>query len=719
MPQKQDKNILSLSYAHPDRHTAARFLNVMMASYHDYLKKENDELASAQLAYLDKRQAELTSSLDRVLDEQSNYMKENLGRDGFVGLKEEVEMLAIPKQAYTSKLFDLEVEEKRLEKEREELPFVLSTLEEREKDDKSKKSAPALLESDQQRYQEQLLQISLKETEMKAAAPGQSELTHVIEEIKETELFIDRLEKRLELPTNSILLKDAKNLVRIRVDEIQKLKRDPAHKGADVIAKEKELVSYLLLHKQLLTDKKRALEENLSLRTSFNKELQGINLATAQNLYVSYQNQLDGIQSTIRQLLYLRDQILAPDFEMSSLGALLKDAVGQGLVQKAADIALQLRDQKNRSIKEIFRLKEALETEKTFLIHHIDQTIELEKLRTKLVEERIVSLQRICLDLIKKEKTLIEDKLGEISVKMEDLPEKWKLENHLRFKKELGMGVIDGISKIVETKNLHYNLFYVDSKPIDLAFAPKKLQPPKLFIFIFGGALLGAAASFMFYLVRGIARGFAVSAEALMHYGLNFCGKLSRFSDAAFKELGDGDLETLRRLASFISQQKRSSQPICVTILGGDSPNYAANLAELLALEQKRSLLIQCTFDKKVRPEEIPGLWHFLEGKIATVPLQRKRDFDFLPTGGNSRHAPELLARATFQRLLENLKPKYQFTLIYSTAKPSLSEAHVFLKYTDLLIVTASEEKIEELAPYKKWGAEKGPQALAFVLGEK
>ncbi|MBI2742780.1 MAG: hypothetical protein HYX48_02560 [Chlamydiales bacterium] len=611
---KLDKNILELTYANSNRKVAANFLNIMMAAYHDYLKLENDDLANAQLAYLDRRQAELTASLDDVLDEQSEYMKKNLGKDGFVGLKEEVEMLAIPKQAYTSKLFDLEVEQKRLKGGAH-----------------ADARAPTLLDSQQKHYHDQLTNVSLQESSMQA-----SPLT----------------------PT-----------------EFQKI------------------------------------EEEIS------KELQGINLNTAQSLYASYQNQLDTIQSKMRQLLYLRDRIHAPDFEISSLEPLLEDAVGRGVVQKAADIALQLRDQKNRSIKEILRLKESMQLEKDFLINHIDQTIELDKLRAKLVEEKIGSLQRICLNLLEKEKGLIGEKLEEISVKMEDLPEKWKLENHLRFKKELSMGVIEGISKVVETKNLHYNLFYVDSKPIDPALIPARLKPSGLFLSLIIGTFFAVAALSIFQLGRAISRGFVVTSESLLHYGLTLCGKLSHFAGAPLKELGHSDLETLRRITSFIGEKRSSNEAQMAVVVGGSSLDTAFNLAELLSFEGKRVLLVQSAFDRPVTPEQIPGLWHYLEGKIQAAPIQRRKTFDFLPTGGTSRHATELLNRASFKQLLEQQKREYDLILIYSTAKPALSEAHLFFKYADAIVVMTSDEKIEELAPYRKWNQARESSALGFVIG--
>lgn len=617
-PQKPDKNILRLSYSHPNRHLAALFLNEMMGAYQTYLKQENEELSDAQLAYLEKRQQELSGKLDRVLQEQVTYLKENLGETGFIGLKEEVETLAIPKEAYNTRLFDLEMEQRRLEKGGRDLSDEEDLLTPKKH---HVKSAPS--HESTQNYQNRLANLKLEES-------------------------------KVELP-----------------------------RAASLTQRE---------------------------------ELEGITLATAQSLYGSYQKELDETQKNIRQLIYFEKQIFMPTFELSSLGGVLRDSVGQSMVQKAAEISLKLRDEKNHSLKEMARLQEALNTEKTFLSHHMKQMEELEKVRKKLVEEKIRSLQTICLDLIKKEKKLIEEKLQELTVKMEDLPEKWRRESHLQFTKELNMGIIEGISKVVESKNLTHNLFHVDSKPIDKAIPPLLPIAPLLLLFSVGGGGLASLLFFLFFLGQGLVRGFPLSFDTLHFYGFKGAGLFSRLCHAPLNEIGSSDLHTLREIQQRISRHKKKTP--CVALVGGDRPDYSLNLAELFALQNKRILLIHSAFNKTVTPDEASGLWHYLEGRVAEIHPQKRRGFDFISTGGTSRHAPELLSRENFAKLLEKFKPHYDLILIYTTALPALADAHVFFKYADAIIVTGAEEKPSDLLPYRQWQAEEETRDFAIVCME-
>ncbi|MBS0628264.1 MAG: hypothetical protein JSS09_08645, partial [Verrucomicrobia bacterium] len=55
-PNKMDKSIFSLVFSHSNPKVAADFINSLMASYREYLKKENEEMAATQMQYLEKRQ---------------------------------------------------------------------------------------------------------------------------------------------------------------------------------------------------------------------------------------------------------------------------------------------------------------------------------------------------------------------------------------------------------------------------------------------------------------------------------------------------------------------------------------------------------------------------------------------------------------------------------------------------------------------------------------
>jgi hypothetical protein len=669
VPLKDDKKVFNLTFEDSDRVLAARFINETMRAYQEYLKKENEERAHAELAYLEERQLELCHKLDRVLEEQAAYLKGNLGEEGFVGYKQELEMLELPKRTYTTKLFDLEFEEKRLEKK------------------PSKEGAASV--NPGSALHEKKLALNMEEAHQKASFLAREELEKVCAQIQETEHLLRCLKNREPLPASS-LLSDPKSPMHIWV----------SGQGQDA----RDFSNYLEGHLQILSAKKKTLEENLSLRSSQIQELQGINLSSAQNFYVSYQNARDEIQNKVRQLVYVRDQIHLPDFELSSLGNLLQDSVGQAMVQKAADLSLKVRDQKNRSVKEIARFKEALETEKTFLLHRIDQTIELEKLKSRLIDEKITALQGVCLDLISKEKGLVEEKLKELSTKMDTLPEKWKKESRLHFEKELRMGIIEGISKIIESKNLHFKLFHVDARTIDEALPSLKPESPLIALFSCGAALLSAFSLFLFHVGKSITQGFPLSKEALAYYGFDACGSLSPYCHTVLKELSDKDLATLRNMAGFFKPGAK-----CVGLIGGKHPDFSFNLAALLSLQKKQVLLIHASFENSKTSKDAHGLWQYLEGVIPFPPVQKKQGYDFLPAGVANRYVPELLGRSSFSKLLRELD--YDFILIYSTAEASSSEAGNLLNNLEAAIVAIKDERIPQLISYQKWD-----KPLAFVI---
>jgi hypothetical protein len=621
---KKEKNFLKLFYSHPNRHLASTFLNEVMAAYQSYLKRENEELAKAQLTYLAKRQDELAEKLDALLDEQAAYLEKNLGEEGFVGLQQEMEILAIPKQSYTSKLFDLEVEEKRLEEKKR---FFAKNDEDEwsEEEDKKlpKKQNKTALGANEKKFETQLTALSQEESKIEAASSR-------------------------ELPKRS-------------------------------------------------------------------EEHEKIDLTTAQTLYSGYQTKRDEHHQKIAKLLELRKKIQASEFEISSLGGYFDEPVGQEIVQKAAALALKLNDQKNHSVKELERLKEQLAGEKAFLLQHIEQTLDLERSQASLLEEKIGSVQAVYLSLIRKEKSLIEKKLKELTGKMQNLPEKWKMENQLQIQKELSMGIMEGISKASESKNLHHNLFYVGSKPVDRAVAPLRAEHPFLLLFSFGGALLSGSLFFLGALGKKILYGFPVTTHSLKESGLDVRGTFSSFCHAPLSEMGDQDLQTLRGLLNFIMREQKEKGSIVVALIGDKMTNYSSNLAELLAMQHKPTLLIDLSFEQTLNPDDKEGLWHYLEGKSTAPALHRKKGYDFLAAGKESRHAPELLARPAFYKLLQELRSRYEIILLNTCTRANLSDSHLFFNLAQALVITTDEEKLEELQPFVKWNREQGERAVVFA----
>ncbi|MGE5195895.1 MAG: hypothetical protein ACM3JI_01025, partial [Anaerolineae bacterium] len=117
-PEKRDPALLLLSFSANDRKGAESFLNDVMKSFQQELEEENRSLYEAHTRYLEKRQQEVFFGLDQVLLSQVSYMKKNLKESGFAQLKEEIKLLEPPRQKYLNRLFEIDLDLKRLEKHR-------------------------------------------------------------------------------------------------------------------------------------------------------------------------------------------------------------------------------------------------------------------------------------------------------------------------------------------------------------------------------------------------------------------------------------------------------------------------------------------------------------------------------------------------------------------------------------------------------------------------
>jgi hypothetical protein len=631
-PSKWDKNLLHLTFACRDRQEGAEFLNHLMQSYQSYLRSEHDKICQYQIAYLQKRQEELTGDYHQALLEHTSYLSENLKKDGCMGFAQELETLSVPKNLYTSKLFDVDLQLKRLRD--------------------SKKS-----DLQEQRF---------------ASLPRQRS--------------IQGIQKQRELQ----ILAQQEAQLRQRLDacELEQLKHPVSLSSVASNPEEKDKCS-------------------------------GLNLETAQRLLMESTQELDTLQAQMRELAFLSEQLSRADFEMSSLGGVCDDAVTRDVVQKASAIALQLKDENNRSAREQERLVEILQTQKNFLAQHLCQTSELKKLRAKLLEDKASSLQQMTFELLQEEQELLKGKLLELNAKMKELPEKWRRESLLLGRKEFGMMMLEWVSQLIESKALSQNTFQIHSRPLDWATIPQMPKSSKAFLFGLLGALVGSAGCYLALFSRSLLKGLPVSLETLRLLGFPVSGALSKFCHVPLSQMHGEDLETLRHMVNRILCKRPQQQGLLALYLKGRHPDVSFPLAELLALRGLRVIVVQAVFDRTVRPEEMPGLWQYVHEEISEIPLRHKGAFDLLQSGGTSRYALEILSSPKAQSLLEELKRRYDVVLLCARADPTKMEGISLLKCADVALITVQQEKKEDLAIYSSWAQQKGGECATFVYAEE
>jgi len=667
-PLREDKNILMIHFSDPNRERSAQFVNTLISNYESFLIDENKTVIGCQLKYLDQRQNELNSKLDRDIQDHVKVLKQSLLSQGYLGIEEEIASILSPLQTYQSRLNEIEIEMAGLER----------------------------------RISPPDLPIAVHHPPPKLVRQfGQN----LAEQINEASLLLQKLEKDEPLtPTLSPTL----SVMGPLITEVELSRSKPDYPG-----KKHQLKTHLHTFLDHLVLRQKNLQENSRYIDQLESDFNGMTLEASRNLFQQYCRQLDDLHAQLKQVIFFRDHLNEPNFEISTLSNILNDTVTQQLVQKSSELATQLCDLINRSGREHERLKETLAIQKRYLESHLSQTLELGKIRIQLIKEKIGSLYQVMKDLLQKEKSVLENKIEALKISMQELPELWHLDKRLKFKAELTRGMMEGLTHIAESKNLSRHLYQVESKPLDLALPPLSPQPPHLILKVAAGGAVLAALFYVFFLFQALLKGLPASLTTLRLMGGHISGSFSSQSHLPLNQLPDQDLETLRSMAAFLLDRKNGSS--IVGLLSKKASHFCFNLAHLLSLHHQKVLIIDCNFDRIVAPQDQPGLWQYINHAVSELPIRREKTYDLLTSGGTTRHSVELLASPIFSEILADCLNRYDFVLLLRQTPLSSQDAAQILQLSHLAIVATDEEPQEVFKPYLQWVRQKENLCVTFA----
>jgi hypothetical protein len=427
------------------------------------------------------------------------------------------------------------------------------------------------------------------------------------------------------------------------------------------------------------------------------EQFAGIDLTTAKELHGNYQRQLDQIEGHIDRIEYLLPKIQEEGFELHSIGLLAQDDVAASLVSEASKLALSLNQVGNYSQKDQQRLNESLKSQRHFIESHLKQTAELYGKQAKILQNKLASLRSVMLNLIEKEKNGVQEQMHRFQTQLAQIPEKWRLEKILEAKSTMMKKVVEGVSQVIEGKIAEHHLKTIGSKMIDAARIPElpfrknPLWNSLLFSSLF--FLTGYAVFF----VRSLWRGIPLSFSSATAYGLPCAGVLSSYRGCAFEELPKYDLEISRKVACFIEKNEKIRQATCIALTGHHQREWSENLARLLALQNKKILLVDVSFPARTPKEQSAGILPFLQKKIEKWSVVSKVEYDWLPSGGTTRYATEIFQGERFDRFLDEARSQYDQILLISEAPLDASETMLLIKKCDLCAAFVSEESYDSL----------------------
>lgn len=723
-PDREDKTLLKIKYRNRDRHFAAQFVNTLMETFQEYLKEDHEQTSSLQLAYLKKRQTEMGEALQTLLEKHANRISAGLSTSGFIDSEKEMDFLAGNLHNLQQKQTEIDFEAKRL---RNLKNFDCVHYDQYGGRGDSSIINDLLAEIRNLRQQIDLLDLSLEHRAKRDEIALKVLLDEQLEELKETRGHLKEAEEMSKILTlknfDVVELSSLKPTHYLSTAWYDSLNERALESKEEAERFTQHFLSYLDNLTRLLKLKEATILERIRHQHDPQTEFQGITLDTARNLFYSYTKELSDAQAQIKQHYFVIKELKNPDFEVCSLTAILHDPISSERIAKASSLLINLRDENNRTQKELQRIKEELELLKGFLAAHLQQMAELLNLKERLLQDKIFALQSLTLDLsqqriyvLKKqlvdyiatrldnlahEKALISDYQLDLSHRMSKIPSSWASEKIVSQHLETHKKFLENLSNMVESKNISQNLEIIQSMPLDKALPPLNPKSPYALIWAILGALLGLMGSVGFLFARGLVKGVLASSENLRLADIHFSGKMSEKS--SLTPLLDRDLDTLRRILGYFENSlKGCSSALAkkILIILPRGRDFSLSLAALLVKKDEKALVLPLSFDSACDEEDKPGLLQVLEGEDKAPKILHQDGVDYILAGGISRFSAELLRRQRFKNLLNQFENSYDWIIGVTHASIHSAEAVNLCAVFDGVTIVVSEETIETIKSF-------------------
>lgn len=734
--EENPKTLLHLSYAHPNRHHSANVLNTIMDEVHTLLQEETRSASQAQLNYLNQRQQERLVELKERMEIHADLCASDLTTTGFMDSQQQLAFLSTNNKQIKQRLMQLEMERKRLEN--------LQGLDECALYDHWGTTADSeiinqsLVKMRTLRQQRDSLDLALRKNERIDEEMVEQLFTRQMEDLDRLKEYSTNARTILAslddddiLPNSNQLLEASDTLAPLWFRRLQQsydiwkeAHAGEKHKKQQEWLKEKQgFSSYIKNISRVLEVQEKILEERLAHQRNPSDNFHGIDLPTAQQLYLHYTKNLDDTEVQLQQQVFLLNQIKNPEFDLTALSTVANDGISQGIVNQVGQLRLKLQDKANRSEKELERLRSEIQLQREFLTSHVEQSLELLHLRKELILDKVEALQNVSLDLlhqqismeeknlsdylvtrmdnIDQEKSVQNRHLRELEQQMAELPKRWVSEQLYKEEVDANQRVVRQVAQLVESKILQKNLEIIQSTPLDRAIVPTIPSGPRIKLFVVAGAFAGILFSLSAVLLSGLRKGVPTSPETLRHHGHHVSGSLS--NGMTPKEiLRDDDLETLRRVITHCYPERdRTSSCHRLLLIEGKGPHYAPQIATLLSKRGLKVLLLPLTFDgSDGDSDNKEGILQVINGSTNTATIIEEAEYDRLPSGGVTRFAGEIATSPIFLQLLDTLNKEFDCIVAYSKEPASSAEAETFLSFANAVAVTLKEESLEQLASF-------------------
>ncbi len=635
---KDDMNIVEIKMKDGNPQRATKILDTLMAIYKEFLEHESTRVNSEHLESLYAHKGDVEERMQKEFVEYAAALQKNADKVGFLEEEEELKYL------YT--------QEERLVKEAAEYDELERAIE-----------TKALSSANKSRGRNEFL----KEEFRLRSELERLNLTGKVR-VEEQNLFVHRAEGVLEKAQNT----SASHILQ-RVFSIQgPLKGGPSEdlSMAYTLLTPESLRGHLLHLMQQLQGVHEAKEE-LSLA----RDLLGRDLFDVQSLKLIAHNLDLPKTMNLESLLFQKED--ADHYSVKERNIREKRiAFTRQLLRRSLEEKGSLLSKKNAHIRrEIASIQSALAAS-------LQQELQGVQKQRKAIDTEL----RL---YIKNRREKVQAGVAYIKQRLQQIPEKLIATKKLKLSTEMNERIMSHVLEFIETKSLNERLNSIQSRPLDTAAALPKPKKASFLGFTLGGLGFGGFFGSCFLLFSGLIQGFPISPSSIRFRGYQCLGSIGGLTGSRMEDVNKVELESIRTIAG-------KCTPGITTLLHGNGPGYAPCVAQVLAKQGKKVVLIQLDDAAHVHGSE-KGLMEFLTGKEKALPLAEHDGYKIVGIGNASSFYEERICSAEFVSLLHELTTSYSHVLL-SISRPLSSELSRFCSVQGkTVIVSLRDERWSDL----------------------
>ncbi len=736
--RKDEPRLLDLSFRSTDSALAAKVLNTHMETYKDYLASDHKKISVEQLNFLAKRQEEIKKSLKQSLENYKGYIKSQYGGEAFFSLNQQMKLFEERKKVLLKDLTRLSLKLSHIEGS--QCPLNENFGERAQLTELKKRKAAFLhrgFSKDLSDYiknsheKEPFLGfVRLQKPESKIFSssiykeffPGLQEIKQKFSLKKQNDE--DAIQNKVsELDRIARLKIEAKTLLRqLKMGESIHLERtsfsNVFDKATLLSAKNTEtklIQGYLESYLEMVQLEERLLSSPFYKKGSDDKAFAGLDLKTIDKLCVETIDLLEQLKLQTQQIDLALEHLQIKKYDPNALATTNLPQKGLQKLQVLIKVSDELKDQSMLTLKEKQRLVKKLKLEERLFIEYLRyqkklfesqkeigekklkaiKKAQFQQLETEiaLIENQIKKQVNQEVSSLRKEKEFIEEKLSEIKQKSRSIPQKWLLENELKFDADLNLATMESITRLVESKNIDHHLMQIGSGPVDLAeasLAPIKRRPVLWSVI---GAIFSSLIYLTVFLFFRIRKGLVLSLAGAEDRNVLVFGQYDENKlQEDFTTLGDRDLKSLRNICCQIRQN-----PVkVVSLFQRQGPSYEIFLAHLMSLSDQKVLIVELFSGK----ESEGGLLHAILEAEDTLVYEKIGKIHKLPLGGETKYLTELLARPFFGQLLESWKKRYDVVFLVTKEGYNTSFSKNLFHKADFSVLSLNNESIDDLQSF-------------------